>query len=43
MQTALITSPVAARGVVGITMIYPVAAFGGRPSWGFPAQPSHPR
>ena len=40
MQTALIFSLSANHGLGGVTMINPVAALAGRPSWG---NPKHPR
>ena len=40
MQTALITLNRATLSVGGVTMIFAVAALGGRPSWG---SRKHPR
>ncbi len=39
MQTALIRSLIATHGRDGVTMINPVAALAGRPSWNIPKHP----
>ena len=39
MQTALILSLSAMNGLYGVTMVNPVGAIAGRPSWDFPKHP----
>ena len=43
MQTAIIPSPSATNSVIGVAMVNPVSAMGGRPAWAVLSLPQHPR